>query len=247
MATVEPDGPELAESFADIARTLLSADSVEATLQKIVELAVDTVDGCDHAGVSLVQDKAITTPAATDEVPPGVDAIQYETDEGPCVDAIKEHEIFRTADLSQEQGRWPNFAPRVTADTGVRSMLSFRLFDQAHTLGALNLYSKEVGAFDDDAQAIGAVFAAHAAVALASAQREEHLERALESRDVIGQAKGILMARQDVTPDRAFDILRRASQRLNVKLREVANQVVEGEAAGGRARTEPTDITDTAP
>ncbi|MDP9070733.1 MAG: GAF and ANTAR domain-containing protein [Actinomycetota bacterium] len=231
MATTEPRGAELAETFAEIARDLLSADSVEGTLQRIVDRAVETIEGCDHAGVSLVQPKGISTPAASDEVPPGVDAIQYETDEGPCIDAIKEHEVFRAPDLLEEEERWPKFASRVTAETGVRSMLSFRLFDEAHTLGALNLYSKEVGAFDDAAQAIGAVFAAHAAVALSSAQREEHLEKALESRDVIGQAKGILMARQDVTSDEAFDMLRRASQRLNVKLREVATQLVERESA----------------
>ena len=104
-------------------------------------------------------------------------------------------------------------------------MLSFRLFAEGDTMGALNLYSKERAAFDDRALAIGSVFATHAAVALASAQHDEQMLQALLSRDVIGQAKGILMAQQQVTAEEAFEILRRASQRMNMKLRELAERV----------------------
>ena len=92
-------------------------------------------------------------------------------------------------------------------------------------MGALNLYSKHRNAFDDEALAVGSVFATHAAVALAGAQQDEQMYKALQSRDVIGQAKGILMAQQNVSADEAFDILRRASQRMNIKLREVAERV----------------------
>ncbi len=92
-------------------------------------------------------------------------------------------------------------------------------------MGALNLYSKQRDAFDDEAVAVGSVFATHAAVALAGAQQDEQMQRALQGRDVIGQAKGILMAQQDVSADEAFDILRRASQRMNIKLRELAERV----------------------
>lgn len=233
VAATEPRGGDLAEAFAEMARTLLSAPSVQETLQRIVDLAVETVDGCDHAGVSLVKDGCITTRAASDDVPSRVDRLQYEANEGPCVDAIEQHEVFRVADVSNEAARWPRFAPRVTAETGVRSMLAYRLFVEEQTLGALNLYSEAAEAFDEAAEQVGTVFAAHAAVALASAQREEHLETAIESRDVIGQAKGVLMARQNVSSEEAFEILRRASQRLNVKLRDVAGRVVEGQAPEG--------------
>ncbi len=233
VATTEPRGGDLAEAFAEMARTLLSAHSVQETLQRIVDLAVQTIDGCDHAGVSLVKEGRVTTPAASDDVPPSVDRLQYEADEGPCVDAIEQHEVFRVADLSNEAERWPRFAPQVTAETEVRSMLSFRLFVEEETLGALNLYSKVADAFDEEDEHVGTVFAAHAAMALSSAQREEHLQTAIESRDVIGQAKGVLMARQNVSSEEAFDILRRASQRLNVKLREVAGRVAEGQALDG--------------
>ena len=98
-------------------------------------------------------------------------------------------------------------------------------FAEEDTLGALNLYSKQRGAFDDEALAVGSVFATHAAVALAGAQHDEQMQKALQTRDVIGQAKGILMAQQDVSADEAFDILRRASQRMNIKLRELAERV----------------------
>ncbi len=215
---------ELAETFADVARALLGEDDVQATLTKITALAVETIDGCDHAGVSLIEGRKITTPAATDDVPVQVDAIQYETDQGPCLDAIREHESFRIDDLATED-RWPKFSRRAAEETGVASMLSFRLFAEGDTMGALNLYSKQPSAFDDEALAIGSVFATHAAVALAGAQQDEEMHKALQSRDVIGQAKGILMAQQGVSADEAFDILRRASQRMNIKLRELAERV----------------------
>jgi GAF domain-containing protein len=215
---------ELAQTFADVARVLVAEDDVEATLKKIATLALETIDGCHHAGVSLVQGRKISTPAASDDVPGQVDAIQYETDQGPCLDAIREHETFRIDDLAVED-RWPEFSKRAAEDTGVASMLSFRLFAEEDTLGALNLYSKQRGAFDDEALAVGSVFATHAAVALAGAQHDEQMQKALQTRDVIGQAKGILMAQQDVSADEAFDILRRASQRMNIKLRELAERV----------------------
>ena len=215
---------ELAETFADVARALLDADDVEATLKKITTLAVETIDGCDHAGVSLVQGRRISTPASSDAVPGQVDAIQYQTDQGPCLDAIREHETFKIDDLAKED-RWPKFSQRAAEETGVASMLSFRLFAEGDTLGSLNLYSKQRAAFDDEALAVGSVFATHAAVALAGAQHDEQMQKALRGRDVIGQAKGILMAQQHVTADEAFDILRRASQRMNIKLRELAERV----------------------
>lgn len=215
---------ELAETFADVARALLGEDDVQAALTRISALAVQTIDGCDHAGVSLIQGRKISSPGASDDVPIQVDAIQYETDEGPCLDAIREQETFRAGDLAAED-RWPKFSRRTAEETGVVSMLCFRLFAEADTMGALNLYSKERSAFDDEAVAVGTVFATHAAVALSGAQQDEQLQQALLSRDVIGQAKGIIMAQQNVTADEAFDILRRASQRLNIKLRELAERV----------------------
>lgn len=220
---------DLADTFASVARALRAEGSVQATMQRMVDLAVETIEGCDHAGISYVDGRSISTPAASDDVPVQVDAIQYEVDEGPCLDAIREHEVFESGDLSQES-RWPRFSLRAAEEAGVASMLSFRLFIEESTLGALNLYSKATAAFDEEDRAVGAVFAAHGAVALSAALKQHQLEEALASRDVIGQAKGIIMARQGVTADQAFDILRRGSQRLNVKLREVAQRVAANDA-----------------
>jgi transcriptional regulator with GAF, ATPase, and Fis domain len=224
------EGVPSPEIFAEVARSLLAQDDVQQTLQRIVELAVETIDGCDHAGVSFLKGRKGSTPAASDDVPLRVDAIQYETDEEPCLDAIRKHEVFRTGDLGQET-RWPEFASRAQRETGVTSMLCFRLFVEGDTLGALNLYSKAPDAFDDAALGVGSVFAAHAAVALSTSLHDEQMEEALQSRDLIGQAKGMIMAREGVDADKAFDILRRASQRLNVKLRDVAAGVVERRSA----------------
>ncbi|HVF15162.1 MAG TPA: GAF and ANTAR domain-containing protein, partial [Acidimicrobiales bacterium] len=209
---------ELAGTFAEVARVLLGEDDVEKTLERICRLAVETVDGCQTAGISIASGKEVTSRSRTDEVPRVVDTIQSETQEGPCVDAIKEHEVFMTGRLSREQ-RWPNFASRAHDETGVESILSLRLFADDRTLGSLNLYSRQVDAFDDHDVAVGSVFAAHAAVALASARHQADLELKAEGRNVIGMAKGIVMARQHVSEAEAFDILRRASQRMNVKLR----------------------------
>lgn len=221
----ETGGPS-AETFAEVARSLLAQQDVQQTLQRIVDLAVETVAGCDAAGITFIKGKELSTPAASDDVPRHVDAIQYEVGEGPCLDAIREHEIFRTGDLGREQ-RWPRFSSRARKETGVTSMMCFRLFVDGDTFGALNLYSKARDAFDDRARAVGLVFAAHAAVALSTALHDEQMEEALRSRDVIGQAKGILMAREGVGAEEAFEMLRRASQRVNMKLRDVARQIAE--------------------
>ncbi len=230
----QEEGPN-PEVFAEVARSLLAQDDVQHTLQRIVELAVETIEGCDHAGISFLKGGKGSTPAASDEVPHRVDAIQYETNEGPCLDAIRKHEIFRTGDLGKET-RWPEFSSRARRETGVTSMLCFRLFVAGDTLGALNLYSKAPDAFDDAAQAVGSVFAAHAAIALSTSLHDQQMEEALQSRDLIGQAKGMLMARQGLDAREAFEVLKHASQRLNLKLRDVAAQVV---APGGKAGSAP--------
>src|SRR5688572_16567407 len=135
-----------ADAFAEIARALLAEADVQHTLQKICDLAVETIDGCDHAGISFLKGRKVDSPAASDDVPRQVDAIQYQADEGPCLDAIRDHEVFETGDLGRER-RWPHFATRAQAETGITSMLCFRLFVAGDTLGALNLYSKAANAF----------------------------------------------------------------------------------------------------
>lgn len=229
MATVEQmaghDEIDLAASFGDIARTLVAEEDAHATLRRIVRLAVDTIDSCEHCGISIVEGRSIGSPAASDAIPALVDELQSETGEGPCVDAILEHEVFQTGRLSEEE-RWPDFAHRASQESGIESILSFRLFIEKDTMGSLNLYSSHPDAFDEHDVAFGAVFAAHAAVAWSTSRVIDNLRKGLQTRELIGEAVGILMARQDLSETEAFDVLKRASQRLNTKLRLVAEGVV---------------------
>jgi GAF domain-containing protein len=218
---------EVAEAFAAVARTLAEGhDDVQAALGKIVRLAVDHLDACEFAGISFVEGRKITSPASSDGVPMTLDRIQSETGEGPCIDAIKEHEVFLTGDLRNER-RWPHFSARAFGETGVTSILAIRLFVEQHTMGALNLYSTLPDAFDESDVALATVFAVHASVAMSAARREADLEQKADTRDVIGRAKGILMAQSGVTDDEAFTMLRGASQRMNVKLRDLAQRIAE--------------------
>ena len=220
----------LAEDFAAIARELHAETTPAGTQQRITRVAVDAVGGCDHAAICVIGRRGgVQTVAATDDVPARVDAIQYETGQGPCLDAMAGHETCVIDDLCVD-GRWPAFSRRAAEETGVRSMLSFRLFVQGDTIGALNLYSREPAAFDLHGRVTGTVLAAHAAIALTSArerQHAQHLEEALRSNREIAMAMGVLMGRGGMTEVEAFTQLRRASQYLNVKVREVAARVVE--------------------
>ena len=131
---------------------------------------------------------------------------------------------FRVDDIGEEL-RWPRFAPAMTG-LGVRSMLSFRLFLASDTLGVLNLFSSRARAFDSESQHVGELLATHAAVALAGSQAEAQLETALNTRDLIGTAKGIVAERHQITTEHAFRLLVATSQNTNVKLAEVARSLV---------------------
>jgi GAF domain-containing protein len=221
---------ELAQTFGEIARILIAEADPQATLQRIVLLAVETIDNCEHAGVSVIHGKIVSSPASSDDVPAIVDRIQSETGEGPCVDAIREHQVFQTGRLSLEQ-RWPAFTTRAIAESGIESVLSLRLFAEETTMGALNLYSTQIDAFDERDVAVATVFAAHAAVAWSTSKEIENLKGGLITRQLIGQAVGLLMVRQRLSESDALDVLQRASQRLNIKLREVAERIVHPEGS----------------
>lgn len=216
----------LAKAFGNIARDLLAEDGVDATLEKIVEESIELLETCEHAGVDVVRRREVVALAPSSDIARRLDEIQVEVDQGPCLDALRNHEIYTTGDLETED-RWPDFASRAFAQTGIRSVMGFRLWVEEDTMGALNLYSTQRSAFDERTRAIGSVLAAHAAVALANARAREHLEEALTTRDLIGQAKGILMSRHDLAPEEAFERLTQASQHHNVKLRDVAQELVD--------------------
>ncbi len=218
-------GTQLANTFANVARTLLAERDLDSILRKIVAVAVTEIDACESAGIELIEKRVIRPVAASSEVAHRISEVQNEVGEGPCLSAIEEHETFRTDDLLRDD-RWPAFAARARTDTDVRSILGFRLFAEEDTMGALNLYSSSPNAFDEQALATGSILAAHAAIAMSWAREREYMQEAIDSRDVIGQAKGLLMARRNLTGDEAFELLRDASQRLNVKVQLVAEQVI---------------------
>jgi GAF domain-containing protein len=216
---------ELAGRFGDLARTLHAETDVARTLEAIVRAAVDTVPGAAHAGIMRVEGRSrITTPAATDKLVEQVDQVQYETRQGPCLKALFDEHTVRVPDLA-EDGRWPDFAAGALA-LGVGSMLSFQLYAADDALGALNLYAPAPHAFDEGSEHVGLLFAAHAAVALANAEQQEQLTEAVRTRDLIGQAKGILMERYKLTGEQAFALLVRGSQQTNIKLRDLAEHLV---------------------
>lgn len=225
-AQAEPDLD--AQDFAEVSRTLQAQDDVPQTLDAICALAVELVPGADHAGITHVRQGRFTTPAASSDVARLVDRAQYETSEGPCVAAIREADEILTEDLRADL-RWPEFSRLTLARTKVRSMLSFRLFLQEDTLGALNFYAERAYGFDDADRSIGRIFATHAAVAWQAARDQElteHLNTALATSRRIGAAIGILMVTRHTTEEKAFELLCESSQRQHRKLRDVADDVV---------------------
>jgi GAF domain-containing protein len=171
-----------------------------------------------------------------------VDSLQERLEQGPCMDAVWNQRIVRVDDVGADD-RWPEFAMQA-AGLGARSMMCFQLFVEGAQLGALNMYSHTRGAFDDESQDIGLLFASHAAVALAGAEHEANLRTGMNNRDVIGQAKGILMERHHLTADQAFGVLARVSQEMNRKLVDVARELTDTGAvpAGVVDATEPTTL-----
>ena len=217
----------LGEVMSRVARQLQEEHGdVEATLQAITAAAVRTVPNADECGISYVIGRSKIEPrASTSDLPREIDALQERIKEGPCLDAVWEHEVVRVDDVGADD-RWPQFA-RQASELGVGSMMCFQLFVQGDQLGGMNLYARRPGAFDDECQEIGLMFAAHAAVAVAGAEHEEHLRAGMTNRDVIGQAKGILMERHKLTADQAFGVLARVSQELNRKLVDIAREVTD--------------------
>jgi GAF domain-containing protein len=196
---------------------------VEKTLRAITSGARDSVPGADSVSVSFVTGREARSRAATDDLPLRVDELQSRLDEGPCLDALREQTTVRVDDVALET-RWPGFAAEA-AKVGMGSSLSFQLFVEGDTLGALNIYARSPHAFDQDSETIGFVFASHASIALAAARQEEHLRRAVDTRDLIGQAKGILMERHLLTAPQAFQVLVRASSHTNRKLFDLAEEL----------------------
>lgn len=203
------------------------------TVSWIVSAAVGTVPGAEYAGVSLLRaDGSITSQAVSHDTVANIDQAQATYREGPCVTALWDEHTVVVDDMATEAGRWPRFSP-AAIEAGFASMLSFQLFARDGSLGALNLYASAPHQFGEDSRTLGGLFAMQAASALGQAQHVGQLHRALSSRDVIGQAKGMLMERFGIDAEQAFALLVQSSQNANMKLLAVARWLTgsDGEAS----------------
>jgi GAF domain-containing protein len=217
---------EVAASFARVSRELLTRPDGELTFERIAVRAVEVIPPCDAASITLRRKKGSTeTVAATGDLAMACDKLQYELEEGPCVDAVFDGEAYYIDDVATDE-RWPKWGP-AAAEVGVGSVLSVRMANDDQVLGALNLYSTTTSGYDSNAVDLALVFASHAATAISNARLVDGLQTALQSRHLIGVAQGILMAQYDMGLETAFEVLRRYSSHANVKLRDIALQVVE--------------------
>ncbi len=215
----------MASAMGRLAIEMQNQVDTEATLRSIVVGAVAIVPGTTWAGISLVHGNAVEARVPSDPLVAKLDTLQSEINEGPCLSALRERRTVLINDMATET-RWPNFC-EAAIEYGARSLLSFQLFVTSQNLGALNLYGDEAGAFSEDAVFTGELLAQHASVALFGAAAEAQFDDALSTRDVIGQAKGIIMERFDLEAFAAFDLLRKLSQESNQRLVDIARAVVK--------------------
>ncbi|MFL6157748.1 MAG: GAF and ANTAR domain-containing protein [Marmoricola sp.] len=216
----------LTRRIAEVARALQDETGSVDTMDLAVKLALEIVENGEEASISVVhRDRIVETPAFTGEQSASVDRIQYELKEGPLLTGIWDEDVISVPDLTTEH-RWPAWTRRTVAETGVRSMLCFRMYAGRSRVGALSVYSSRPHAFNGVDVEAGISFAAHTAVAIEVAQQDEHKDLAMDSRSLIGQATGIVMERYEIDAVRAFATLRRISQHSNVKIHEVAAELI---------------------
>lgn len=217
---------ELAELVASIDR---QSTATEDGLRELVESGAEHLAGCQYAGITLADaGEAVTNVVATHHYAVDLDAAQQRYREGPCVAAAWQHHIMHVADLGADE-RWPRYQQYALENTPIRSVLSYELFVDGSTTAALNFYAKQPHAFSDDSIELGGVFASHVALAWSLMRRKDQFRSALASRDIIGQAKGVIMERFNIDAVEAFELLTRLSQQSNRKLIDLAAALIESE------------------
>jgi GAF domain-containing protein len=215
----------IAKALTEASRMMNAPPGLDETLAAIVQAALDTVPGFDHVGISIThRDGTIETRSATDQLVWDLDEIQYSLREGPCYDTLRGEGVL-VVDNARHDQRWPTYMPQAVA-RGLRAQLAVGLYSAGDSLGGLNLYSTSSDRVEEDAAAIAKLFAAQAAIALGRSRQAVQLSEALESRKLIGQAIGLVMAQYELDEDRAFQYLIRASSTSNIKLRDVAAELV---------------------
>lgn len=223
---------QVATLMADVAQNLGDSTGTEDTLTRITRCACDTIPGADYASISVrYPDGHLITLGPTHEVTSRADSLQYSLREGPCYDAASSKSVVSSEDVETDP-RWPSYGP-AAADLGLKSQLALLCYENSQSRGALNLYSRQTGLTDQHEMA--ELFAKHAAVAMGYVYTVDGLHDALTARKVIGQAIGITMERYELDEDRAFEFLVRVSQTGNVKLRDIAAEIVH---TGNQAKSD---------
>lgn len=233
-----PNSPD--RSFARLAQELSETETVSQTASQIVTFGMKTL-GTQFAGITMIRRRgSFETVGPSSPSVVAADRSQYDLQEGPCIDAATLSRTVLAADLETDS-RWPRWGPHA-AELGFRSILSAELHAGGRRIGSINLYGSHARQFTAEDVDVATLFAGHAAAALASVDLREGLENALHTRTIIGQAQGVLMERFGVDADRAFSILRRYSQDENIKLTEVARDLVEARGLPGDAGSCSADV-----
>jgi hypothetical protein len=219
---------ELVAALRAVARDVTGRRSIrdlEQTLGQIVNAAVATIPGVDAGSISITEHGRVETRHPSTEAISKLDQTQSELGEGPCLTAIEDPPpsgIVIAQDFTGDDAeRWPRFAP-AAVQAGYYALMSTQLSTDGGPRAALNLYSHEAHAFDEEARILAGAFGVQAALLLYGAQTAAQLQRAVDSRDLIGQAKGILMERFSLDDEGAFEMLVKSSQDTNLKVTEVA-------------------------
>ncbi|HZC10887.1 MAG TPA: GAF and ANTAR domain-containing protein [Mycobacterium sp.] len=230
MTANRPSG--LIREVAELVQNLQQRDTdLDTVLGELTQSAISAMPGAQYAGITIASRTGkVRTASATDRYPALLDEIQQRRGQGPCLSAAWEHHVIQIDDM-QLENRWPAYC-RDARETPIRSIISFQLFADHNTMGALNFYAEKPNAFDADAAEMGLILATHTAVAWTMVRRDEQFRSALASRDIIGQAKGMIMERFKVDAIQAFELLKRLSQSSNRPLAGVARQLVESEDYG---------------
>jgi GAF domain-containing protein len=216
--------PNVAALLDAIAQRFAVSGPLEDKLLDVTQAACENLSGVDYASISILHaDGSLDTAAATASVIIEADRWQYELREGPCYAAVTTDDALVSDDVGHD-ARWPQYGPRARR-LGLRAQTALPLYRHEGDHGALNLYSSTADAFRDPDHLIG-LFTTQATIALGHAGEVHNLRRANYTRKVIGQALGIIMERYQINEDRAFEYLIRTSQTGNIKLRDVADEVV---------------------
>ena len=219
---------ETAQAFQALAAMMYAADDYEQTYDAICQAATKLVDGCDHASLMLLRRGEPYTAAASDEIADRIDRFERELGDGPCLDAIMDEAAYIDADLT-DGSPWPVLDKRVLAETPVRGMAGFRLINAEQKTGALNLFSDTPGALTSRSVDQAIMLVSFVSVALLASQEKQSaasLRAGLTSNREIGKAVGLMMAFHHVDDETAFSMLRQASQDMNIKIVDVAREIV---------------------